>query len=658
MGHGGAEEEGRDMLSVLLNGLAFSGILFLLAVGLTLILGLMRIVNFSHGSLFLLGAYAGIQFSRTVDNWWLGMAFAGVVLAAVGWFLERFLIRRLYGKDELLQLILTFGIVLILEDLIRMIWGDVALSANNVPPILQGSITWGNVTFPVSSLFVIVVASTICVVLWLALHRTKLGKQIIAASLDMQMTEALGINVSLLYSCVFALGSALAGIAGMLVSLKLSFVPSLGTEFLIYAFAVVVIGGLGSYRGSIYGSLLVGVSYSFGVFLLPDLAMIFIFALLLLTLIIKPRGLFGTIEEIHSPAVLMDEKVNLEFSLFGGRVDSTKLGYLFGIGVLLFMVLLPSFSPDFWILMGTELLIYIILASSLNMLLRTGMLSLSHAAFFGAGAYTASLFMIHVNQSLPLVLVSSAVVSGLLAFIIGALSIRHVEIYFALLTLAFAQFVYTLSFKWRSLTGGDDGLIGIPFPSLDFFGLTGSLFDFTNPIQYFYLTLLVTVLCFLLVRIIFRSPFGQILLAIRENAERVSFLGINPRRYKLAAFVIVGTLAGIAGATFAPFQGVISPSVTYWTKSTDPLFMNILGGVNSAAGPGVGAAIYVLFKDWLSSAVANWRIWFGLLLVVTAIAFPNGVTAYARLAAAKICRSFSAPVTGESRMIREKEASN
>ncbi len=265
------------MLSVLLNGLAFSGILFLLAVGLTLVLGLMRIVNFSHGSLFLLGAYAGIQFSRMVGSWWLGLAFAGVVLAAVGWFLEYFLIRRLYGKDELLQLILTFGIVLILEDLIRMIWGDVALSANNVPALLQGSIAWGNITFPISSIFVILVASTICAVLWLALHRTKLGKQIVAASLDMQMTEALGINVSRLFSCVFALGSALAGIAGMLMSLKLSFVPSLGTEFLIYAFAVVVIGGLGSYKGSIYGALIVGVCYSFGVFLLPNFAMIFIF---------------------------------------------------------------------------------------------------------------------------------------------------------------------------------------------------------------------------------------------------------------------------------------------------------------------------------------------------------------------------------------------
>lgn len=635
------------MLSVLLNGLAFSGILFLLAVGLTLILGLMRIVNFSHGSLFLLGAYAGIQFSRMVDNWWLGLVFAGVVLAAVGWFLEHFLIRRLYGKDELLQLILTFGIVLILEDLIRMIWGDVALSANNVPALLQGSITWGSVTFPVSSLFVILVAGSICAVLWTALHRTKLGKQIIAASLDMQMTEALGINVSRLFSFIFALGSALAGIAGMLISLKLSFVPSLGTEFLIYAFAVVVIGGLGSYKGSIYGALIVGVCYSFGVFLVPNLAMIFIFALLLVTLIIKPRGLFGTVEEVHSPAVLLNERVRLEFSFWGGALDSNRFGNLMGGAVLLFLALLPAFSPGFWVLLGTELLIFIILASSLNMLLRTGMLSLAHAAFFGTGAYTASLFMIHVGTSLPLVLLASALVCALLALLIGLLSLRHVEIYFALLTLAFAQFVYTLSFKWRSLTGGDDGLMGIPFPTLDFFGLTGNLLDFSDPVLYFYFTLLLTLVCIVVIRIVLRSPFGQILLAIRENTERVSFLGINPRRYKLAAFVLIGTLAGIAGAAFAPFQGVISPSVTYWTKSTDPLFMNIIGGLNYGAGPGLGAAIYLIFKDWLSSQMAYWRIWFGLLLVVVAIAFPNGVTGYARLLAAKFCRPFVPVVTRE-----------
>lgn len=645
------------MLSVLLNGLSFSGILFLLSVGLTLILGLMRIVNFSHGSLFLLGAYAGIQFSRIVGNWWLGLAFAGLVLATVGWLLEYFLIRRLYGKDELLQLILTFGIVLIIEDLIRMVWGEVALSAANVPEILQGSISAGNVTFPVSSLFIILVATATGILLWVALHKTKLGKQIIATSLDMQMTEALGINVSRLFSCVFALGSALAGIAGMLLSLKLSFVPALGTDFLIYGFAVVVIGGLGSYKGSIYGSLIVGVCYSFGVFLVPELAMIFIFALLLITLIIKPRGLFGTVEEIHSPSVLLNEKSDVEFSFWGGRLDANRFGVLSGIVVFLFFMVLPAVFPSFWLILGTELLVFIILASSLNMLLRTGMLSLAHAAFFGTGAYTASLFMIHVSQSLPLVLIVSAVVCAVLAFFIGLSSLRHVEIYFALLTLAFAQFVYTLSFKWRGLTGGDDGLIGIPFPSLDFFGLTGSFFDFANPVQYFYFTLAVTLLCLLAIKMIVRSPFGQILLAIRENTERVSFLGINPKRYKLAAFVIVGMLAGIAGAVFAPFQGVISPSVTYWTKSTDPLFMNIIGGVNSATGPGVGAAIYLVFKDWLSSQVTYWRVWFGLLLVVIAIAFPNGIAGSARLAASKLCRPAPAApvVTGNPRPLSECE---
>ena len=265
------------------------------------------------------------------------------------------------------------------------------------------------------------------------------------------------------------------------------------------------------------------------------------------------------------------------------------------------------------------------------MLIGTGMLSLAHAAFFGTGAYVASLFLIHITSSLILTLLISVAMAAFFALIIGLLSLRHIEIYFALLTLAFAQLVYAVDFKWSSVTGGDDGLMGIPFPSLNFFGLTNEIFIPDTELKYLYFVLVIVLGSLFALRMILKSPFGQILQGIRENTERVSFVGLNPNKYKLAAFVIAGSFAGLAGAVFAPFEMVISPHAAHWTKSVDPIFMCIIGGVNTLVGPGVGAVIFIFFKDWLSSLMEYWRIWFGTILIVIAIGFRRGLIGYLQM---------------------------
>lgn len=627
-------------ISVLFNGLSFSALLFLIAAGLTLILGLARIVNFAHGSLFLLGGYIFITLVNVTGSWWLALLATPISLAIIGGFIEYFLLRRIYGKEELLQLILTFGLVLIIEDVVKMIWGTVPYGLNIVPSMLSGSIDVFNITLPKDSLGIIGMAALICLLLWLLLNKTRLGKQITAASLDIEMAGALGIDVPRLFTSVFILGSACAGIGGGLLTLKLGLVPAFGVEYLIYAFAVVVIGGLGSYKGSAYGALIVGICYSFGILLIPDLAMVFVFALLFLTLLIRPRGLFGVVEEIRAPAVAMGKKVKLEVSFLSGRITGATLLWAGGIALVCFVILLPYLVPGFWVLFTTEVLILIVLAASLNMLLRTGMVSIGHAAFFGTGAYTASLILIHVTKSLILSLLLSVVLSAALAFVIGLLSLRHIQLYFALLTLAFAQFVYAVVFKWRDFTGGDDGLIGIPLPSLNLFGFTREIFSPDTPEKYLFFVLVIMVLSLFVLGMILRSPFGQILQAIRENTERVSFLGLNPRRYKVAAFVIAGSLAGLVGAVYAPFEMVISPVAAHWTKSVDPIFMNVIGGGNTMVGPSVGAIIYIFFKDWLSSLMEYWRICFGSILILVAIAFPRGVVEYLEIALSRIFLKF------------------
>ena len=265
-------------ITIILNGLTFSAVLFLLAAGLTMILGLARIINFAHGSLFVIGAYLGIAVANYTGNWWITLVISPLALAAVGLLIERFLLRQLYGKEELLQIILTFGVVLIIEDVIKLIWGSMPYSLHQPPFLLQGALQMGEVTFPRNSLFIIGMAIILILLLWLLLTKTSLGKQINAAASDMEMADAIGLNVPLLFTAIFVLGSALAGLAGTLLSLRLSFLPALGFEFLIYAFAVVVIGGLGSFKGSIYGSLIVGICYSAGTFFIAEFAMVFIFA--------------------------------------------------------------------------------------------------------------------------------------------------------------------------------------------------------------------------------------------------------------------------------------------------------------------------------------------------------------------------------------------
>jgi branched-chain amino acid transport system permease protein len=624
-------------VNTLFNGFAFSGLLFLLSVGLTLILGLIRVVNFAHGVLFILGGYMFVMITNATNSLILGILVSIITLAVVGGFIEFVLLKRVYGRGHLAQIIITFGVVLIAQDVIKLIWSNVPYNLTAIPTFLQGSVDIGDVTVPKNSIFIIGVAILMGIILLLILNKTKLGKRINAASLDTEMANALGMNVPFLFTSVFILGSACAAVAGALLSLKVSLVPALSMEYLIYAFAVVIIGGLGSFKGSIYGSLIVGICYSFGIMILPNFAMIFIFALLLLTLLIRPRGLFGVVEEERTIKLRAEEGKTI--ILPGLKKSSKRVRQLILWGaIIVLLIVLSRILPTFWVLFITEILILILLASSLNMVIGSGLVSLAHAAFFGAGAYISSVVLIQLTSSLFLSIAISVVGAAIIAFVIGILSLRHVELYFTLITLAFAQFFYTLVFKWKAVTGGDDGLMGIPFPSINVFGLTGEIFTPDSTLKYLYYVLVFVVIGLVFIRIILNSPFGQVLHGIRENTERVSFLGLNPKKFKVAVFVIAGGLAGLAGALFAPFQMVISPIVAHWSKSVEPIFMNIIGGTATNIGPGIGAAVYLFFKDTISSITEYWRIWFGLLLIAIILVFPQGIIGYSRIAIAKIVK--------------------
>jgi branched-chain amino acid transport system permease protein len=276
-----------------LNSLALGGLLFLLAAGFSLVFGLMRIVNLSHGALFMLGAYVGLSVLRAGGGFLLAVLAGGAAVMVLGGLVERLLLRRLSGRP-LSQVLVTLGIAFMIADFCLLVWtGDpVPLP---IPPLLRGSVPIGEVAFPLYRMAVAALAIAMAAALWLGVERTRLGAMIRAGVDDMQMARGLGIPVSRLFTGVFCLGAALAGMGGVLGGPMLSVYPGLDTDMLPLALVVVILGGVGSLPGAIAGSFLVGFVYTFGLALLPNLAYVVLFLPMVVVLALRPRGLFGRV---------------------------------------------------------------------------------------------------------------------------------------------------------------------------------------------------------------------------------------------------------------------------------------------------------------------------------------------------------------------------
>ncbi|GAC1340635.1 MAG: hypothetical protein NVS2B9_14070 [Myxococcales bacterium] len=287
------------------------------------------------------------------------------------------------------------------------------------------------------------------------------------------------------------------------------------------------------------------------------------------------------------------------------------------------VLLVPAVSGPFLQYLILNMLLLALLASSFNLLFgTTGLLSFGQGAFYSGGAYAAALLL---RRGLPLLpaVVLGALAAALLAAIIGAFCVRHTRIYFSMLTLAFGMLVYAVVWKWTDVTGGDDGLIGIPRGRL---GLPGPLDVDLAPLQRYYVLVAVLVLASMAVlHRLSASPFGLTLRAIRENAERAEFSGVRVRRTIFIAFVVAGFFAGLSGALLAPLEQTVSPSTAHWTKSAEPVMATLIGGPFSFAGPIVGAAVYLGLKELIVRVTEYWLLVFGLVLLTTVLVFREGL---------------------------------
>src|SRR5713101_69377 len=592
----------------LLSGLANAMFLFLIASGLSLIFGVTRIVNFAHGSFYMLAAYLTYSLAAVLPGgpaaFYLAVLLAALAVAAIGGLVEVLLLRRVYRAPELYQLLLTFALVLVTADLVRYLWG-----ADNktgpAAPGLAGSVPIAGQLFPSYDLAIILFGPLVALGLWLLFHRTRWGVLIRAATQDREMVAALGVDQSRLFTGVFILGSFLAGLAGALQVPRLALTTVMDTTVIVEAFVVVVIGGMGSVWGALLASLLIGVLNALGVLVLPRISIVLIFVVMAVVLIVRPWGLLGRPEIQHRAA-----GAGAVAAARAARVSRPRLG----AGVLL-LAALPWALPTFWVWLVVEIFAFVLFAASLHLLMGLGgMVSFGHAAYFGIGAYAAALLLKLAGWPMPLAFVAAPVVAGLAAVAFGYFCVRLTSIYFAMLTLAFAQIVYAVVHQWDAVTGGDNGVLSVWPPAW-----------LATPTRYYYWSLVATLAGVILLRVVAASPFGLSLRAVRDHARRAEAVGINVRMLQWAAFIVAGFVAGLGGAIFAFLKGSVFPVYTEAPTSVQPLVMVLLGGVGSSSGPLIGAAVYKLLDTVITRYTDYWQLVLGGILVLLVLAFPRGI---------------------------------
>jgi len=619
-----------------LNGLASASSLFLVAAGLSLIFGVTRIVNFAHGSFFMLGVYVayallshaaptlsavfavvlGDSASQTVA-YFLLLLCAALATGALGALVEVLVLRRIYKAPELFQLLATFAVVLVLQDGTLWLWGAEDLLGPRAPGLSGAVDIWGR-RFPSYDLFLIAVGPLVLALLWWGLQRTRFGVWVRAATQDRDMLGALGINPRHLFTAVFALGCALAGLGG---ALQLPREPAhLGLDMATIgdAFVVVVVGGMGSIPGAFVAALLIaeikalcigigtvdvlGVSFAFS-----KLTLVAEFLVMAAVLMVRPWGLLGAPQS----ASRASSDPEAPFALGSTR---TQFAWL-GLGAA--MLVLPLFTADspYLLVLGIDLLIAALFAASLHFIMGpAGMHSFGHAAYFGVGAYAAALLVLRAGVTSEWALLLAPFFSALIAAPIAWFAVRLSGVYLAMLTLAFAQIVWSICFQWDDFTGGSNGLTGV-WPSA----------WLQDKSSYYWLTLgLVTLSAYALRRVLM-SPLGYALRASRDSAGRAEAMGLNVARVQWLGFVVAAGFAGLAGALFAFSKGSISPDVLGVSKSVDGLVMVLLGGVHTLVGPLVGAVTFTALQDSLARSTEYWRAVLGASILLLVLVFPQGI---------------------------------
>ena len=603
-------------LTHIANGLSFGMLLFVLAAGLSLIFGLCRIVNLSHGSFYLLGGYIGFSTVRLTGNFPLAVVLSMLSMAILGMLTERFLLRRFRVKP-LAQVLLTFGLIFVFQDLAIWIWGGTPVLLKKLP-ILTGATNIFGFYYPTYRLLILLIGLVILFFLWWLLIRTRLGIFIRAAVDDGEMANGVGIRMNFLMTMAFGFGTLLTGLAGSIGAPFLGVYPGLDIEVLLYAMAVVIVGGSGQPEG------------------------------------LFPRRSHGGPRRLYGQGTLARDGNVFDVCADGPRIDSETYGSFRpshrtqqpGVGLrgacfwkrspqardicqdgeggrhwiitaclVIAGLVCPIVLSTYYVRLFTLALIWAIFAMSLDLILGLGgIISLGHAVFFGISAYTIGLAARFLTPNLFLQIGLALFVSAFAALVLGWLLLRSRGVYFMMLTIAFSQVFRAIAHSWRSVTGGADGLSGFARPMW-----------MTSVETFYYFALFVFVAVFLFLRFFVKSRVGISLIGIRESEKRMTSLGYPVDRIKLLSFVVSGGLGGVAGLLNVYFNGYVSPDYFSVDTSAQAIIMIILGGAGTLIGPILGSFFVIYMQNILSTVMERWTLVLGILFILVVIGAPAGV---------------------------------
>ena len=592
-----------------LNGLAGASSLFLVAAGLSLIFGVSRVINFAHGSLFMLGMYVAVWLAPAV-GYWASVPLAALSVAVGGILVEVLLLRRIYKAPELFQLLATFALVLLIKDFALWAWGPEDTLGPRAPGF-TGAVHIAGRAFPQYDLLLIVLGPLVFAALYLLLKKTRWGILVRAATEDREMAGALGVNQKALFTSVFALGAALAGLGGALAIPREPANLEIDLAIVSDAFVVVVVGGLGSIPGAFLAALLIAEIKAFCIGLgYSKVTLAVEFMVMAAVLVVRPWGLLGKPQApARGPAGLQ------------ARLDLPSRRFVLMLAVVAAaLALLPAATDGYLLVLLTDILVFALFAASLHFMMGPGaMVSFGHAAYFGLGAYGAGLLLLRYGLPMEASLAAAPLFAFVGALLSGWFCVRLSGVYLAMLTLAFAQIAWSVAIQWDEVTGGSNGLIGV-WPS-------GWL---ASKSAYYLAVLAVCGAAMALLWRAIHSPFGWALRAGRDSPLRAEAIGIDVRRVQWAAFTVAGTFAGIAGALFAFSKGSLSPETLSVPRSVDALAMVLLGGVQTLTGPLWGAALFTWLDDAVSRSFDYWRAAIGAVILLLVLAFPQGVAGFVK----------------------------
>ncbi len=602
-------------LTHIVNGLSFGMLLFVLAAGLSLIFGLCRIVNLSHGSFYLLGGYIGFSTVRLTGSFPLAVFLSMLSMALLGMLTERFLLRRFRIKP-LAQVLLTFGLIFVFQDLAIWIWGGTPVLLKKLP-MLTGATNIFGFYYPTYRLLILLIGLVILFFLWWLLIRTRLGIFIRAAVDDGEMANGVGIRMNFLMTMAFGFGTLLTGLAGSIGAPFLGVYPGLDIEVLL------ICHGRGHRRR---------VGQLEGVF---------------------PGCPHGRLNRLYGQGTLAGDRHVFDVCLNGYRIDSQTyrsfrpshctqqpgIGLRGGVSgsdplklrtsvrmerggdgsssacLVVAGLVCPIVLSTYYVRLFTLALIWAIFAMSLDLILGLGgIISLGHAVFFGISAYTIGLAARFLTPNLFLQIGLALFVSAFAALVLGWLLLRSRGVYFMMLTIAFSQVFRAIAHSWRSVTGGGDGLSGFVRPMW-----------MTSVETFYYFALFAFVAVFLFLRFFVKSRVGISLIGIRESEKRMTSLGYHVDHIKLLSFVVSGGLGGIAGLLNVYFNGYVSPDYFSVDTSAQAIIMIILGGAGTLIGPILGSFFVIYMQNILSAVMERWTLVLGILFILVVIGAPAGV---------------------------------